>query len=633
MRIFTSKRSLAHFCGLLVGTAILQSCGGDTTTLTNKQVAELQSQLDTTMQLYEQVKSQNSDFDRQLATRDSAITAQAAEIQSLIDQLNGKKPATGTDNAQVENQRKVIREKENTIKQLQKQIDQQTKQISALKSASSNASAGDKSPQYKSQIAQLQKQIEQQERQINQLKKEAKAIKNNNSASTNCDQVKKNYESKVADLNGEIKTYKNQIADLNKQIKSLKSDVSKMQSASKNDESLSEELKSARSELRSMTVQLNECRKLNTQYQNDVKAANDNLAATKAELENSQTQLKSLQTAQNDGSKAEQTVRQELSAMIEKEAACRARNEELTLAQNNLVKECENDKQALQATISDLQQQVLSFQTRVEQLTSQNEALAKSAGNKQSDADAAAASSLIAELSARVESQQKQIAQLQADLQQKEAELAASKSSNNAKPTKGAVDQKLAELQALCDSYVAEIERLRAENQQLKNENAELKDKISSSASLFAENERLQQKVKMASVLVTTDLKATPGKSLKVGNVVKPTTKASQTKCIRLDCRILDNNVVDPGSMTIYARISDAADRAIYNGTAENFSFNLNGVTMQYTTKQDIEFTGQGRSLTMIWKKNDNVELAPGLYWVKLYANDYEIGKASFKLD
>jgi len=319
--------------------------------------------------------------------------------------------------------------------------------------------------------------------------------------------------------------------------------------------------------------------------------------------------------------------------MIEKEAACRARNEELTLAQNNLVKECENDKQALQATISDLQQQVLSFQTRVDQLTSQNEALAKSAGNKQSDADAAAASSLIAELSARVESQQKQIAQLQADLQQKEAELAASKSSNNAKPTKGAVDQKLAELQALCDSYVAEIERLRAENQQLKNENAELKDKISSSASLFAENERLQQKVKMASVLVTTDLKATPGKSLKVGNVVKPTTKASQTKCIRLDCRILDNNVVDPGSMTIYARISDAADRAIYNGTAENFSFNLNGVTMQYTTKQDIEFTGQGRSLTMIWKKNDNVELAPGLYWVKLYANDYEIGKASFKLD
>ena len=54
---------------------------------------------------------------------------------------------------------------------------------------------------------------------------------------------------------------------------------------------------------------------------------------------------------------------------------------------------------------------------------------------------------------------------------------------------------------------------------------------------------------------------------------------------------------------------------------------------MQYTTKQDIEFTGSGRTLTMLWKRGDAVELTPGLYWVKLYANGYEIGKVSFKLD
>ena len=230
-----------------------------------------------------------------------------------------------------------------------------------------------------------------------------------------------------------------------------------------------------------------------------------------------------------------------------------------------------------------------------------------------------------------MESQRKQIEQLQADIQKKNEELAAANSS--AKPSKGTVNQKLAELQALCDSYVAEIERLRAENAQLRSENAELKEQVSSSASLFAENERLQQKVKLASVLVTSDLKATPGKSVKIGNVVKPTTKAAQTKCVRLDCRLVDNNVIDPGSVTIYARISNAADRAIYNGTAEEFTFDMNGTPMQYTTKQDIEFTGSGRQLTMVWKKSDAVELAPGLYWVKLYANGYEIGKASFKLD
>ena len=188
-------------------------------------------------------------------------------------------------------------------------------------------------------------------------------------------------------------------------------------------------------------------------------------------------------------------------------------------------------------------------------------------------------------------------------------------------------------MQTLCEGYVAEIERLKAENEQLKGENAKLKDKISSSADLIAENERLQQKVKLASVLVTSDVIATPGKSVKIGNVVKPTTKASQTKVVRIDCRLMDNNVIDPGSLTIYARISDASNRVICNGNPENYIFDMNGTQMQYTVKQDIEFTGYGRNLTLLWKKNDSIELAPGLYWVKLYCGGYEIGKVSFKLN
>ena len=629
MKIFTSKRMLAVFCALLAGAAILQSCGGETSALSNQEIAELQSQLDSTMQLYQQAKLQNADFDKQMASRDSAINAQAAEIQSLINQLNGKKPAVKSTPADLERQQKVIREKENTIKQLQKQLDQQSQQLKALKSG--DATSKDKSAEYKNQIAQLQKQIAQQEKQINNLKKE---VKNQKPGTANCDQVKNDYEGQVKDLNNEIKTYKMQIADLNKQIKSLKSDVNKMKTAvGESDQTVSNELTAAREELRQMTIQLIDCRKLNTQYQNDVKAAKDNLAQCQNELASSQSQLKSLQTAQNNGSKSEDALRSQLADLTKKEAECRSHNEELTKIQKSLVQECENDKQALQATISDLQQQVISMQTRVDQLTSDNASLAQTlVGNNNSKSDetsAAESAKTIANLTAQVESQRAQIAQLQEELQQKNNQLAETSS----KPSKGTVNQKLAELQALCDSYVAEIERLRAENEQLKTENAELKDKVSSSAGLIAENERLQQKVKMASVLVTSDLKVTPGKSVKVGNVVKPTTKASQTQCIRLDCKILDNNVVDPGSVTIYARISDASDRAIYNGNAANFSFDLNGVTMQYTTKQDIEFTGSGRNLTMLWRKGENVQLASGLYWIKLYANGYEIGKASFKLD
>ena len=625
MRIFTSKRALAIVCSLFLGSVLFQSCGGDVSTLSNKEIAELQSQLDSTMQLYQQVKQQNAEFDKQMASRDSAINAQAEEIQNLINQMDGKKGTARIDKTPASDQQKELREKESTIRQLQKQLDQQTKQLNALKANTGNSTAKDNSAEYKNQISKLQKQIADQEKQISDLKK-AK----NNTTAANCDQMKKNYESQMSDLNGEIKNYKIQIAELNKQIKSLKSDVSKMESAAKGSGDVEEELKTVRSEMRQLTVQLNDCRKLNTQYQNDVKAANDNLAKCQSDLAASQEQVKSLQATPTEGGKSDQLLQKQIATLTQKEAECRTRNEELMKAQQSLVQECENSKQELQATISDLRQQVVSMQSRIDQLSSENTALAQAVNNNNHQADESAAKT-IADLSAQVESQRKQIEQLQADLQKKTNELAASKS--NTKPSKGSVNQKLAELQNLCDSYVAEIERLRAENEQLKNENAELKEKVSSSASLFAENERLQQKVKLASVLVTTELKVTPGKSVKVGTVVKPTTKAAQTKCIRLDCRLVDNNVIDPGSMTIYARISDAADRAIYNGTAENFSFNLNGVTMQYTTKQDIEFTGSGRALTMLWKKSDSVELKPGLYWVKLYANGYEIGKASFKLD
>ena len=625
MKIFTSRQTFTVFCSLMAGVMMLQSCGGnDNTTLTNQQVAELQSQLDSTMQLYYEVKTQNADFNNQLAKRDSAINAQAEEIQGLIDQLGGKKNIKATNSERkTDNAGKELAEKENTIKQLRKQIDQQTKELNALKSGQKKSDSGDRE-----QIAKLKKQIAEQEKQIGELKKSAAK----QPAPANCDQVKQNYESKMADLNGQIKSYKNEIADLNKQIKNLKSDVASLKNATpKSDSSAIAELNSTRAELTAMSRQLNDCRKLNTQYQNDVKAANDNLTSVKAELTKCQSDLDaSLAQAKAAGSvsKTEQLLREELTSLTEKEAACRYQNEEMAKAQKSYIQKCENDKQALQSTITDLRQQVVALQARVDQLAGENDVLLKSS---QKGNDDAASAKTIADLTAQVESQRQQIEQLQADIQRKNNELAAAKS--NAKPSKGTVNQKLAELQALCDSYVAEIERLRAENEQLKVENAELKEQVSSSATLFAENERLQQKVKLASVLVTSDLKAIPGKSVKIGNVVKPTTKAAQTKCVRLDCRLVDNNVIDPGSITIYARISNAADRAIYNGSAEDFTFDMNGTPMQYTTKQDIEFTGAGRQLTMVWKKSDAVELAPGLYWVKLYANGYEIGKASFKLD
>lgn len=654
MNIITSKRFIAIIAAAFGLSVMFESCGGDENSMTNKQVAELQQRLDSTMLLYENVKSQNADFDKQMASRDSAITAQAAEIQRLLDEAKSKKQTrqsvapAATDSKQAERQQKEIRDKENTIRQLQKQIDEQTRQIKELQK---NDVKKDNSAEYQKQIAKLQQQIASQEKQIADLNSETKKLKAEASSSksdaADCNKMQQSYESQVAGLNGEIKDYKKQIAELNLQIKGLKSDVASLKSSSQaSDTKTAEELAEARAELTKMTRQLNECRKQNTQYQNDVKDAQAGLATAQSELAKCQSdldaqvaQVKSLQGSAGESGKTEQQLRAELASLTQKEAACKTRCDELDRSQKALIQQCETDKNTLRSNISSLQQQVSNMQQQIDKLTAENSQLKANKGGQTTENESFDEDSYkrtVADLMNRLEAQNAQIESLQADLRQKNAELAAAKSntgSTGTKATKGNINQKLADLQAMCDGYVAEIERLRAENAQLKSENAELKEKVASSSSLISENERLQQKVKLASVLVTSDIRVTPGKSLKTGNVVKPTTKADQTKFIRIDCNLLDNNVVDPGSITIYARITNAFDRVVCNGNIENYSFEMGGVQMQYTTKQDIEFTGYGRNLTMLWRRADATDLQPGLYWVKLYANGYEIGKASFKLE
>lgn len=578
----TSKRLLALAFSAIMSASLFVSCGSGTDD--REQIAALQLQLDSTMAQYQRLKSNGGDFEKQLSSRDSAINAQAVEIQRLIDELNAAKrrPAASSsdEKARLERQQKEIREKENTIRQLQKQIDQQKKQISELKKSAGSGTHVDANQE--KQINTLQAKIAEQQKQIASLQKETNRLKDQNtSEGKENDKVRKDYDSKIASMNSQLDNYKSQIAELNEQIKAKNEEIARLG-----------------------------------------KSANTN-AAENAELVQMRSQVAELN--------------KQVTELSKKEADCRARCNELEKSSTSGSGQWEAEKRSLQTRINNLGDQVKMLQSQTDDLQRQNVALDSENSNLKSENARLRAggdnqlNQTINELNTQVEAQRLQIAQLQSDLQQKDRELEAAKKNSSSKGGVEEVNRRLEELQILCDSYLQEIERLRAENEQLKSENDELKDRVAGSSDLYAENERLRQKVKLASVLVTTDLKVTPGKSLKTGNVVKSTTKAKQTKVVRIDCRILDNNVVDPGSITIYARIANAANRVVCNGLPE--SFDMSGAEMQYTLKQDIEFTGYGRTLAMIWKKADDVELAPGLYWVTLYAGGYEIGKTSFKLD
>ncbi|MBQ1409376.1 MAG: hypothetical protein IIY87_06430 [Bacteroidales bacterium] len=567
------KKVLALAITAIMFAGMFQSCGVSDN---NDQVAQLQRKLDSTMQQYNLLKEQQgAGFEEQLSSRDSAINAQAAEIQRLINELNAAKrrssstpAATSDESARIERLQKEIREKESIISKLQRQIEQQTKQIAELNKTSQSGAQSDASQQ--KQIAKLQSRIDEQQKQIADLQNDVKRLREeSNTATKNSEKMKKDYESQLASVNKQLNSCNSEKEQLNAQIKAKDAEIQRI-------------------------------------------GKSDSAPDYSAELKQLRAQVDDLN---------------------KKEATCRKQYEE-TLAQLNAVSSNssrnEADKSELQKQINDLNKLVDNYQKSINDLQKRNDELVRAANRN--DGSQTVTQKTVYELDAQVAAQREQIAELQAELAQKDKELEAYKKSGSSNaPTASTVNKKLEELQNQCESYLAEIERLRAENERLKYENNELRERVASSADLYAENERLQQKVKLASVLVTDDLKVTPGKSIQTGNIVKSTTKAKQVKVVRIDCRILDNNVVDPGSITIYARIANAANRVVANGQAE--SFDLSGTPMQYTMKQDIEFTGYGRNLAMIWKKSDDVEMAPGLYWLTLYAGGYEIGKVSFKLD
>ena len=222
----------------------------------------------------------------------------------------------------------------------------------------------------------------------------------------------------------------------------------------------------------------------------------------------------------------------------------------------------------------------------------------------------------------------------QANEQAKNAKPAASETKTNIAKTKGSINKKLAQLQAQCDEYYEELERLRAENIVLRNENDSLRTQVVTMKrnveNVAVENAKMAAKVSRASVLTTSELTVTPLKR-QSNSVGKPTSRASATGAFHIEGYLMDNSVVEPGTVTVYAVITSPSNVVLHNGTLEQ-KFEANGVRTTYTTVRAFEFTGQTRPFDMSWSKDDDVELESGVYTLRLYANGNLIGTTEFKL-
>jgi predicted RNase H-like nuclease (RuvC/YqgF family) len=247
----------------------------------------------------------------------------------------------------------------------------------------------------------------------------------------------------------------------------------------------------------------------------------------------------------------------------------------------------------------------------------------------------------VAALQNQVANQQNEINRLREELAKQAAVAEASQKSQapaetktDIAKTKGSIHKKLAQLQAQCDEYYEELERLRAENIILKNENDSLRSEVVSMKknveNVAVENAKMAAKVSRASVLSTSELNVTPLKRLSNGTG-KPTSRASATHAFRIEGYLMGNSVVEPGTITLYAVITSPSNVVLHNGTVEQ-KFDANGVRTTYTMVQAYEFTGQTRPFDMSWSCDDQMELESGVYRLSLYANGNLIGVTEFKL-
>ena len=365
------------------------------------------------------------------------------------------------------------------------------------------------------------------------------------------------------------------------------------------------------------------------------------------------TAVKGGRTAAKASPAQQRKLRAELKAKKAEIARLQERLNQQT-AELNALKAADNyaDREALarlQMLVKDQENRIIALTNDKVALTNINDSLVahvaylmgqRMDSEKTSNAEYAAQ---VAVLQDQVANQQTEINRLREELAKqtaaaqeaaKKSNTAATQTKTDVAKTKGSINKKLAQLQAQCDEYYEELERLRAENIILKNENDSLRSQVvtmkKNVENVAVENAKMAAKMSRASVLSTSELNVTPLKRLSNGTG-KPTSRASATHAFRIEGYLMGNSVVEPGTITLYAVITSPSNVVLHNGTVEQ-KFDANGVRTTYTMVQAYEFTGQTRPFDMSWSCDDQMELESGVYRLSLYANGNLIGVTEFKL-
>ena len=198
------------------------------------------------------------------------------------------------------------------------------------------------------------------------------------------------------------------------------------------------------------------------------------------------------------------------------------------------------------------------------------------------------------------------------------------------------IKKKVEALQAISQKYVRQMDSLYTVNRELVAENERIREEYQAerraNSNLTKQKEELTNKVNMASALKIYSLSASPV-YFKGGSKETETNKANRAERVRLDFTLAQNDLVQAGTKLFYVRIADPTKSIICKGNGDEYAFESNGETLQYTEKVTVNYDNKEKDVRAYYIKPSGVKLLPGYYFVDIYEQGGRlVGQTSFEL-
>ena len=198
------------------------------------------------------------------------------------------------------------------------------------------------------------------------------------------------------------------------------------------------------------------------------------------------------------------------------------------------------------------------------------------------------------------------------------------------------IKKKVSALQIISQKYVRQMDSLYTVNRELVAENERIREEyqgeVRKNNNLTRQAEELTGKVNMASSMKIYNFKATAVR-FKGGRTETETDRAAKAERIKIDFTLAQNDLAQAGTKVFYIRIADPTKAIISKGKGDEYAFESNGETLQYTEKVSVNYDNKDAAVRAYYIKPSEFEMMPGYYFIDVYEQSGKlVGQTSLEL-